>query len=62
MTFLITYSITAGAIKTITKPIKEKSKDLFASSIFLESPIEKIYLKPASIKDITAKTTEMEIA
>ena len=50
-----------GDKKTIIKPKRENVRDLVASFVFSSSPIERIYLKPVIIKDITTINTEKEI-
>lgn len=51
-----------GDKNTITNPSREKAKDLVASLTFSSSPIERIYLNPARIKDTTTTNTDKDIA
>ena len=51
-----------GDKNTITNPSREKVKDLVASLTFSSSPIERIYLNPARIKDTTTTNTDKDIA
>ncbi len=51
-----------GDKKTITKPTREKVKDLVALLTFSSSPIEKIYLNPDITKDATTSKTESDMA